>query len=46
MSQDTVDRLTMAVAAEKIRRSKKGEKVDKSLIIEEIIVAWLDKNKF
>ena len=46
ISEETSERLTMAFATEQIRRRKKGEKVDKSLLIEEMIVEWLQKNKF
>jgi len=30
----------------RLDKGKKGEKVDKSLLIEEMIVEWLKKNKF
>jgi len=46
LSEETSERLTMAFATEQIKRRKKGEKIDKSLLIEEMIVAWLNKNKF
>jgi len=46
LSEETSERLTMAFATEQIKRKKKGEKVDKSLLIEEMIVEWLKKNKF
>jgi len=46
LSEETSERLTMAFATEQIRRKKKGEKVDKSLLIEEMIVEWLKKNSF
>jgi len=44
LSEETAERLTMAFAGEQIRRRKIGERVDKSLFIEEMIIAWLDKN--
>jgi len=44
LSEETAERLTMAFAGEQIRRRKIGEKVDKSLFIEEMIIAWLDRN--
>ncbi|PXF56202.1 MAG: hypothetical protein C4B58_14370 [Deltaproteobacteria bacterium] len=43
LSEETAERLTIAFAAEQIKRRKVGEKVDKSLLIEEMIVKWLDK---
>lgn len=42
LSEDTAERLTMALATEQVKRRKAGEKVDKSLLIEEAILAWLD----
>ena len=45
LSEETAERLTMAYAGEQIRRRKAGEKLDKSLFIEEMIVAWLDNNE-
>lgn len=44
LSEDTAERLTMAYAGEQIKRRKEGKKLDKSLFIEEMIIAWLDKN--
>jgi len=43
LSEDTAERLTMALATEQVKRRKAGEKVDKSLLIEEAILAWLDE---
>lgn len=43
LSEETAERLTMAFAAEQIKRRKAGEKVDKSLLIEEMIVKWLNE---
>jgi len=45
LSEETAERLTMAYAGEQIRRRKIGKKLDKSLFIEEMIIAWLDKNE-
>lgn len=44
LSEETAERLTMAYAGEQIKRRKTGEKLDKSLFIEEMIIAWLKKN--
>jgi len=44
LSEETAERLTMAYAGEQIKRRKIGEKLDKSLFIEEMIIAWLEKN--
>ncbi len=46
LNEQTAERLTMALAAEQVRRRKKGDKVDKSSLVEEMIVQWLDKKKF
>lgn len=46
LSEDTAERLTMAYAKEQIVRRKAGEKLDKSLLIEEMIVRWLDEKGF
>ena len=43
LSEETAERLTMALAAEQVKRRKAGEKVDKSLLIEEMILKWLDE---
>ena len=43
LSEETAERLTIAFAAEQIKRRKVGERVDKSLLIEEMIVKWLDE---
>jgi len=45
LSEETAERLTMAYAGEQIKRRKAGEKLDKSLFIEEMIIAWLTKNE-
>ena len=42
LSEDTAERLTMALATEQVKRRKAGEKVDKSLLIEEAVLAWLE----
>ncbi|SHO44792.1 hypothetical protein [Desulfopila aestuarii] len=44
LSEETAERLTMAYAGEQIKRRKTGEKLDKSLFIEEMIIAWLEQN--
>lgn len=41
LSEETEERLALAYASERIKRRKLGEKLDKSLFIEEMIVAWL-----
>ena len=46
LNEDTSERLTMALAAEQVKRRKEGEKVDKSFLIEEAILDWLRKNGF
>ena len=43
LSEETAERLTMALAEEQVKRRKIGEKVDKSLLIEEMILKWLDE---
>ncbi len=43
LSEETAERLIMALAAEQVKRRKTGEKVDKSLLIEEMILKWLDE---
>lgn len=45
LSEATAERLTMAYAGEQIKRRKTGNKLDKSLFIEEMIIAWLDRNE-
>jgi hypothetical protein len=40
---ETEERLTMALAEEQVKRRKTGEKVDKSSLIEEMILKWLDE---
>ena len=42
LSEDTSERLTIALATEQVKRRKAGEKVDKSLLIEEAILDWLE----
>lgn len=46
LSEQTASRLTMAYAQEQNKRRKTGEKLDKSLFIEEMINIWLDDNGF
>lgn len=46
LSEGTAERLTMAYAGEQIKRRKSGKKLDKSLFIEEMVVAWLDENDY
>ena len=43
LSEETAERLTMALATEQVKRRKAGEKVDKSSLIEEMILKWLDE---
>jgi hypothetical protein len=35
----------MALAKEQVKRRKTGEKVDKSQLIEEMILKWLDERR-
>ncbi len=42
LSEDTAERLTIALATEQVKRRKAGDKVDKSLLIEEAVLAWLE----
>ena len=44
LSEETAERLTMAYAAEQVSRRKNGEKLDRSLFIEEMICSWLDQH--
>lgn len=46
LTEDVAERLTMAFATEQVRRKKTGEKIDKSSLIEEMIVKWLGENKY
>jgi len=46
LREEVAGRLTMAFAREQVKRRKVGEKMDKSSLIEEMIVAWLDNNKY
>jgi hypothetical protein len=43
LSEETAERLTMALAEEQVKRRKTGGKVDKSQLIEEMILKWLDE---
>lgn len=46
LSENTAERLTMAYAKEQIKCRKVGKKLDKSLFIEEMVIAWMDDNGF
>ncbi len=46
LSEKTAERLTLAFAAEQVKRKKNGEKIDRSLLIEEMIINWLDEKGF
>lgn len=46
LNEDTSERLTMALAAEQVKRRKAGTKVDKSFLIEEAILDWLRNHDF
>ena len=46
MSQETKDRFEMAFLKEQLKRLEKQEKIDKSLLIEEAIKVFLDKNGY
>ena len=41
-TQETINRLSLAFAHEKIKRSN----IDKSYLIEESLIEWLDSNKY
>jgi hypothetical protein len=43
LSEETAERLTLAVAEEQVKRRKNGQKLDKSQLIEEMILKWLDE---
>lgn len=45
LSEDTAERLTLALAAEQVKRRRAGQKLDKSQLIEELILKWLDEMK-
>lgn len=46
LNEETAERLDIAIVTEKIKRKKRGEKMDKSLLIENLILEWLEKNKY
>ncbi len=46
LSQETSNRFNLALPQEQIKRITKGEKVDKSLILEEALLEWLQENKY
>lgn len=46
LSESVGERLTMAYAAEQIKRRKEGRKLDKSMFIEEMIIDWLNNNDY
>ncbi len=46
LSEETAERLTMAYAAEQNKRRKIGKKLDKSQLIEEMVINWLDIQGF
>jgi len=46
MSQETKERFEMAFLKEQLKRLEKQEKIDKSLLIEEAIKVFLDKNGY
>ncbi len=46
MSQNTKDRFDMAFLQEQLKRRKAGEKIDKSLLVEEAIKVFLDNNSY
>ena len=46
LTEEAAERLTMAFATEQVKRRKTGEKIDKSSLIEEMIVKWLGGNNY
>ncbi len=46
LTRKTSERFTLAFAHEQIKRKGKGGKIDRSLVVEEALTAWLDKNKY
>jgi hypothetical protein len=46
LTENVAERLTMALATEQVKRRKRGEKIDKSSLIEEMIVKWLKENNY
>jgi hypothetical protein len=43
LSEETAERLTMALVEEQVKRRKTGSKVDKSQLIEEMVLKWLEE---
>ncbi|MBB5349575.1 hypothetical protein JWG42_14315 [Desulfoprunum benzoelyticum] len=43
LNEETAERLTLALAAEQVKRRRMGQKLDKSQLIEELILRWLDE---
>lgn len=46
LSEEVAKRFTLAFEAEQVKRRIIGEKIDKSSLIEEIIVMWLEINSY
>lgn len=46
MSPETKERFDIAFLQEQLKRRKNGEKIDKSLLVEEALKAFLDKNSY
>ena len=46
LTQETADRFKLAFLNEKLKRAKRGEEVDQSLLVEIILKEWMDKNKY
>ena len=45
-TKETHNRFNLAFPQEQYKRAKRGEKVDKSLILEESLRSWLDQNGY
>jgi hypothetical protein len=46
LAQETFERFNLAFPQEQFKRAKNGEKIDKSLIIEDAIKVWLSENGY
>ncbi len=46
MTKTTLERFNMAFLQEKMERLRQGEKIDQSLLIENIIKDWMDRHNY
>ncbi len=46
LTDETASRFDLAYLSERLKRAKKQEKIDKSLLVEIVLKEWLDKNKY